>query len=224
MQSAWERWECFWVGGVRRGAVVRSFDGRLLVTRLAFEDGVGDSFTSETILRLSSDGGTWSGFRYRQEPGGVSSGVWREAAGLGIDTLPATGEYLLLDRLCQSERRTASFRRVDEAVPELPPAPAEVRRRPVAEKVDLPQGRSLVAERFDVIAGGVRAGVYWAHEGRLVRSAWGGALTFACEDASEALAGLNGGAEAFLREGFGPERDGVPVSAVRVEPPAVDAF
>ncbi|WP_138413791.1 hypothetical protein [Sinomonas gamaensis] len=203
MRSTWERWESLWVGGVRRGAVFRGFDGELLITRVAFDDGGGSAFASETLLRLESSGATWAGFRYRMEPGALSAGVWRESAGLGVDTLPATGEHLLLERLSRSERRRASFSRVDEAQPDAPPAPAEIRRAGL-ESVEAPDGRSVRAERYDVVAGGVRAGIHWVRDGVTVRSAWGGVLTFACEH-PRALAGLGSQLTDFLIGGFGPE-------------------
>ncbi|KHL03067.1 hypothetical protein [Sinomonas humi] len=201
MRSAWERWESFWVGGRQRGAVLRCFDGALLITRTAFDDGVGSPFMCESLVRLSPNGDTWSGFRYGQEPGGLRSGAWREECGHGADTLPSSGEYLLVERLVRSGRETGTFRRVDEANPSAPAAPAEVHRRGV-ETIDLPEGRSLRAERWEVLAGGVRAGAWWAHDGELVRSAFGGALTFACREAT-ALEGLDQPLGDFLRGGFG---------------------
>ena len=201
MQSAWERWEGFWVAGERRGAVLRAFDGEVLVTRIGFEDGSGAPFGSESLLRLSEGGDTWHAFRYRQEPGGLRSGARRTEAGLGVDTLPAAGEHLLVARLAASSRQRAAYRRVDEASPDEPPAPAEVRRGGT-ETVELPDGRSLAAERLDVVAGGLRTASHWAHDGGLVRSAWAGALSFPlAEDA--ALAGLGPALAQFLREGFG---------------------
>ena len=124
MQAAWERWEGFWVAGERRGAVLRAFDGEVLVTRVGFEDGSGSPFGSESLIRLSERGDTWHAFRYRQEPGGLRSGARREEAGLGVDTLPAAGEHLLVARLAASDRPRAAYRRVDEACPEEAPAPA----------------------------------------------------------------------------------------------------
>jgi hypothetical protein len=188
---------------VRRGAVFRGFDGELLITRVAFDDGGGSAFASETLLRLEPSGDTWAGFRYRMEPGALSAGVWRESAGLGVDTLPATGECLLLEQLSRSERRRACFSRVDEAQPDAPPAPAEIRRAGL-ESVEAPDGRTVRAERYDVVAGGVRAGIHWVRDGVTVRSAWGGVLTFACEH-PRALAGLGSQLTDFLTGGFGPE-------------------
>jgi hypothetical protein len=123
-------------------------------------------------------------------------------AGLGADTLPATGEFLLLERLCRSARRRTSFLRVDEAQPHAAPAPAEIRRGTL-ESVELPDGRSVQADRYDVVGGGVRAGIHWVCDGVIVRSAWAGLLTFASERCS-ALEGHGERMAAFLREGFGP--------------------
>ncbi|WP_077488597.1 hypothetical protein [Sinomonas mesophila] len=202
MEAAWERWEGFWVAGERRGAVLRAFDGDVLVTRVGFEDGFGSPFGSESLIRLSKDGDTWHAFRYRQEPGGLRSGARREEAGLGVDTLPAAGEHLLVARLAASSRQRAAYRRVDDACPEEPPAPAEVRRAGT-ETVELPDGRSLAAERLDVVAGGLRTASHWAHDGALVRSAWAGALSFPLGGEAEAIDGLGPALAQFLREGFG---------------------
>lgn len=203
MGSTWEGWESFWVGGTRCGAVFRRLDAGLLVTRVAFDDGVGSPFLSESLLRLSADGETWSGFRYRQEPGGLRSGAWRDDVGHGPDTLPTSGEYLLVARLARSGRETAAYRRVDEAEPAAPAAPAEVHRRG-AETIDLPEGSGLRAERWEVVAGGVRVAACWAHDGELVRGASFGALTFACSEAV-ALDGLAEQLSGFLRTGFGKD-------------------
>lgn len=202
MESAWELWESFWVAGVRRGAVLRRFDGELLTTRIAFDDGVGAPLASESRIWLSGSRDTWSRLRYRQEPGGLRAAADRVEAGLGVDTLPASGDYLLLSRLAGSAERSAGFLRVDEAQPERPAAPAEIRRRP-AEDIDLLEGRTVLAERLDVVAGGMRVAMHWAHRGAIVRSSWGGALLFGCRDEPEALAGLNPRMGEFLREGFG---------------------
>lgn len=201
MRAAWERWEGFWVAGVRRGAVRRAFDGDVLTTRVAFEDGSGTLFASESLIRLSPDGQTWEAFRYRQEPGGITAGSRRAEADLAVDTLPASGEYLLVGQLAGSARGTASYRRVEEAAPDEAPAPAEIRRRP-AEPIDLPDGRTVHAERFDVTAGGVPVASYWVHGGAVVRSCWAGALCFASPSGSEALAGVDGRLGAFLDAGF----------------------
>ncbi|WP_138442889.1 hypothetical protein [Sinomonas susongensis] len=203
MGSAWERWDSFWVGGTRRGAVFREFDAGLLVTRTAFDDGAGSPFLGESLLRLSSSGETWSGFLYRQEPGGLRSGAWRDGSGHGPDSLPSSGEYLLVARLAPSNLATAAFRRVDEADPAAPAAPAEVHRRAV-ETIDLPEGRSLRAERWEVVAGGLRVATWWSHDGRLVRGAAGGALTFAFTEAA-ALDGLAEPLRSFLHRGFGAD-------------------
>ena len=205
MESAWELWESFWVAGVRRGAAVRRFDGELLSTRIAFDDGVGAPLASESEVWLSDNRETWSRLRYRQEPGGLRASADRAGAGLGVDTLPASGEFLLLSRLAGSGERSASYRRVDEARPEFPAAPAEIRRRP-AEGIDLLAGRSVLAERFDVVAGGLRVAMHWAFDGAIVRSAWGGALLFACRGEADALYGLNPRMGDFLRHGFGEPR------------------
>lgn len=201
MRAAWERWEGFWVAGVRRGAVRRAFDGAVLSTRVAFEDGAGTLFASESLIRLSPDGQTWEAFRYRQEPGGVSGGSWREDAELAVDTLPASGEYLLVSQLAGSAREAATYRRVEEAAPDEAPAPAEIRRRP-AEPIELPDGRTVRAERFDVTAGGMRVASYWTHDGVVVRSGWAGALCFASPSGREALAGVDERLGAFLDAGF----------------------
>lgn len=203
MHAAWERWEGFWVGGVHRGAVRRKFDGELLTTRVAFEDGAGGLFASESILRLSPSGETWHAFRYRQEPGGLEEGARRDEAELGADTLPASGEYLLVSQLASSAREGAVYRRLEEAAPDELPAPAEIRRHP-AEPIDLPDGRSLAAERFDVTAGGQRVASYWTYRGTVVRCAWAGALCFASGSRGEALIGTDERLGAFLAEGFRP--------------------
>lgn len=201
MHAAWERWEGFWVAGVRRGAVLRQFNGEVLTTRVAFEDGSGCLFASESLIRLASSGETWHAFRYRQEPGGLSEGARREEAELGVDTLPASGEYLLVSQLAGTAREGTAYRRVEEAAPDTVPAPAEIRRR-TAEPIDLPDGRSLVAERFDVTAGGVRVATYWTHDGAVVRSAWAGTLCFASRSDGEALSGIDARVGDFLRKGF----------------------
>lgn len=201
MRGAWDRWEGFWVAGTRRGAVRRAFDGEVLTTRVAFEDGSGALFTSESLLRLSRDGRTWEALLYRQEPGGVTAGSWREDAGLEADTLPASGEYLLVSQLASTRREAASYHRVEETAPEEPPAPAEIRRLP-AETVDLPDGRMLRAERFDATAGGMRVASYWTHEGAVVRSAWAGALSFAGASGAEVCDGVDPRLGAFLEKGF----------------------
>lgn len=201
MRAAWERWEGFWVAGVRRGAIRRAFDGDVLTTRIAFEDGSGTLFASESLIRLTPDGQTWEAYRYRQEPGGVREGSRRAEAELTVDTLPASGEYLLVDQLAGSAREAASYRRVEEAAPREAPAPAEIRRRP-AEPIDLPDGRTVRAERFDVTAGGVRVASYWAHDGAVVRSSWAGALCFASRSGAEALAGVDERLGTFLGTGF----------------------
>lgn len=203
MGAAWERWEGFWVAGVHRGAVFRTFDGELLATRVAFEDGAGTLFASESLLRLAPSGETWHAFRYRQEPGGLEEGARRDEAELGADTLPASGEYLLVAQLAASDRDGAAYRRVEEAAPDGLPAPAEIRRHP-AEPIDLPDGRSVAAERFDVTAGGQRVASYWTHGGAVVRSAWAGALCFAAGSAADALVGTDERLGTFLTEGFPP--------------------
>jgi hypothetical protein len=198
---AWERWEGFWVAGVHRGAVRRAFDGEVLTTRVAFEDGSGCLFASESLIRLTAGGETWHAFRYRQEPGGVSAGARRDEAELGADTLPASGEYLLVSQLAASCRERAAYQRVEEVAPAELPAPAEIRRCP-AEPIDLPDGSSVWAERFDVTAGGVRVASHWTHHGAVVRSAWAGALCFASRSDGEALAGTDGRLGVFLACGF----------------------
>jgi hypothetical protein len=188
---------------MRRGAVFRRFDAGLLITRVAFDDGAGSTFLCESLLRLTATGETWSGFRYRQEPGGLRSGARRDDLGHGPDTLPTSGEYLLVARLARSGTARATFRRVDEAEPAAPAAPAEVHRRG-AETIDVPEGRSLRAERWEVVAGGVRVGVWWSQDGGLVRGASAGALTFACREEA-ALGGLAAPLGGFLHDGFGPD-------------------
>lgn len=202
MHAAWERWEGFWVAGARQGAVFRSFDGGLLTTRVAFQDSTGTPFASESLIRLDDDGETWRAFRYSQEPGSLGEGARREEAGLGVDTLPASGEYLLVAQFASSSRASAEYLRVDEACPEAEPAPAQLRRAGT-EPVELPDGRTISAERIDVTAGGQRVATYWTHDGAVVRTAWAGALTFACASDAEALAGIDPDLGAFLREGFG---------------------
>ncbi|ASN51836.1 hypothetical protein [Sinomonas sp. R1AF57] len=202
MHAAWERWDSFWVAGVRRGAVFRAFDGGLLTTRVAFQDATGTPFASESLVRLTDDGETWRAYRYRQEPGGLGEGLRRDESGLGVDTLPASGEYLLVAQFAASSRGMATYLRVDEACPDAAPAPAQLRRGG-AEPVDLPDGRSIRAERLDVTAGGMRVATYWAHDGGVVRTASAGTLAFACPGDREALAGIAPRLGAFLREGFG---------------------
>ncbi|NUP75704.1 MAG: hypothetical protein HOQ07_13815 [Sinomonas sp.] len=200
-EGSWETWESLWVAGARRGAAFRAFDGRILTTRIAFDDGVGAPFAAETLLSLSDSGETWAAFRHRQEPGGVRSAVRRDAMGLDVDTLPVGGEYLLLNQLIRSHRESATFRRVDVARPGDEPAPAEIRRRGEAT-VDLPEGRTVCAERFDVVAGGLRVAAHWQSDGVVLRSSFSGALLFACPREAEALAGLNGRMGDFLRRGY----------------------
>ncbi|GAB4099549.1 hypothetical protein [Sinomonas halotolerans] len=204
MQAAWETWEGFWVAGRRRGAVRRVFDDGLLTTRVGFLDASGTPFASESLVRLSDDGTTWQAFRYRQEPGSVSAGARRAEAGLGPDTLPASGEHLLVALLEESGRDRTAYLRVDEGCPDEPAAPAEAVRAGT-EPVELPDGRSVTAERIDIVAGGVRVASHWLHAGRAVRSAWAGALAFACADEGEALEGLDDGLRAFLQDGFGAD-------------------
>lgn len=201
MRAAWERWEGFWVAGVRRGAVCRAFDGDVLTTRIAFDDGSGTLFASESLIRLTASGETWEAFRFRQEPGGLCAGARREDAGHDTDTLPASGEYLLVSQLAGSAREAATYRRIEDAAPHETPAPAEVRRHS-AEPVDLPDGRTVWAERFDVTAGGVRVASHWTHGGAVVRSSWAGALCFASPSETEALDGLAERLGAFLTAGF----------------------
>ncbi|MEA5454293.1 hypothetical protein SPF06_06095 [Sinomonas sp. JGH33] len=191
-------WESFWVGGVRRGALFRSFDGVRLTVRVAFDDGVGAPFAAQSLLSVGPE--TWDACAFRQEPGGLRTELGREAAGLGADTLPSSGEYLLVARIAESSRGGAEFGRIDEAQPDAGPAPARVRRRP-GGAIDFPDGRIRQAERLDVVAGGMRVATYWAVGGVVVRSAWAGALTFLCTEA-EALEGLDPGISSFLRQGF----------------------
>ncbi|WP_235778343.1 hypothetical protein [Sinomonas notoginsengisoli] len=68
--------------------------------------------------------------------------------------------------------------------------------------MDLPDGRTVRAERFEVTAGGLRVASYWTHRGAVVRSAWCGALCFASASDGEALDGIDERVGAFLCEGF----------------------
>ncbi|MPV36149.1 hypothetical protein [Georgenia subflava] len=196
-----ERWESFHQEGRKVGALWRRFDDGVLSSRIAFPLGDGQTYRAESVITFQADGASWASASYRQEPGDVASALARTAAGLGEDSLPSFGEFMLVLDLIASGGEAVEFQRLDDADPAARPARAVLTWQGT-EKVGLADG-PRECRRLDLLVDGERAGSHWADAGGVVKSEWAGAVSYPEATADDALAGLPPEIADFVRNGFG---------------------
>ncbi|ROR71825.1 hypothetical protein [Bogoriella caseilytica] len=215
-----ERWESFYLGAgaPQRGVLGRRYDHPELTTRIVFPIGDGELFRAESVIRFEDDGQSWERAEYRQEPGGVSSAVDRDAAELGETTLPSYGEYLLLLDVVTREAQEPAreeFLVLADSDPLAGAATAAIAAAGT-ETVDVPGGRRE-CRRFDVVAGGRRTSSHWAADGVVVKSEWNGAESYLGER-EHVLAGLDEPILAFAISGFAEAHEDPGAAALSESP------
>ncbi|WP_120002889.1 hypothetical protein [Nesterenkonia muleiensis] len=171
-----------------------------LTTRIAFPlEGEAEAYRAESVVRFQDDGESWQHYTFRQEPGTVEASSVRTEDGLGEDTLPSYGEYLLLMDVIGSGAASEQYWRIQDSDPSAEPSLAEVRAAGI-ENVELPDGPQD-CRRYDILESGARVGSHWATAAGLVRSDWNGPVSF-YQSKEAVLEGLDPMISEFLISGF----------------------
>lgn len=199
-----ERWETFWAGGQRVGALYRVWQYSVLLTRIAIEDESGDYLAESRIRFVPGPDWDLSWFHSSgmEEPvllhnpaswthtgslpvvsadtltthdgRELPAGVTRQAP---AGTVPGYGEFLVLQNLVGRARREASWRSIhddDGQVHETRMVALEDRQPPAYVPAPTQNGPTLRYDRFD---DGNRAASHWVVDGAIVASEWGGAYS-----------------------------------------------
>lgn len=179
------RWEKFILDGQRIGGLWREYSELSLTTRVAFRpERTSLPYCAESVIRFEPDGGSWAHYRFTQEPDGQRTEITRAEAGLGQDSLPSYGEYMVLLDLIGTGVPSRSYLRLQDSDPGR--SALTVMRR--AGREFLPDG-SGEAERVEVVEDGATVGVHWIRDAALVRSDWNGPVSSPAER-DAVLAGL----------------------------------
>ncbi|MGP5397146.1 hypothetical protein [Arthrobacter rhombi] len=210
-----ERWETFWVGGQRVGALHRVWQDSVLLTRIAIEDESGDYLAESRIRFVPGPDWDLSWFHSSgmDEPvllhnpanwthtgslpvvkaesltahdgRELPTGVSRQAP---AGTVPGYGEFLVLQNLIGRGLLEASWRSIhddDGQVRQTKMVAIEDHQPPAYVSAPLSGGPTLRYDRFD---DDQRAASHWSVDGAILASEWGGAYSLRVADESGSAA------------------------------------
>ncbi|MGO2002702.1 hypothetical protein [Arthrobacter rhombi] len=210
-----ERWETFWVGGQRVGALHRVWQDSVLLTRIAIEDESGDYLAESRIRFVPGPDWDLSWFHSSgmDEPvllhnpanwthtgslpvvtaesltaldgRELPTGVSRQAP---AGTVPGYGEFLVLQNLIGRGLLEASWRSIhddDGQVQQTKMVAVADQQPPEYVSAPLTGGPTLRYDRFD---DDQRAASHWSVDGAILASEWGGAYSLRVADESGSAA------------------------------------
>lgn len=204
-----ERWETFWVGGQRIGALHRVWQYSVLLTRIAIEDESGDYLAESRIRFVPGPDWDLSWFHSSgmDEPVLLHNPAsWTHTGSLPIvsaealtahdgrelprgvsrqapaGTVPGYGEFLVLQNLVGRGQTEASWRSIhddDGHVQQTRMVAVEDPQPPAYVPTSVNGGPTLRYDRFD---DGQRGASHWAADGAILASEWGGAYSVGVGD------------------------------------------
>lgn len=199
-----ERWETFWAGGQRVGALYRRWQYSVLLTRIAIDDESGDYLAESRIRFVPGPDWDLSWFlsSTMKEPVLLHNPAnWTHTGSLPIvsadslpahegrefptgvkrqapaGTVPGYGEVLVLQNLVARGLREASWRSIhdDDGVVQQTRLVAVEDPLPPAYVSEASHGGPTV--RFDRFDEGQRGASHWVVDGSIVASEWAGAYS-----------------------------------------------
>ena len=188
------RWESFHIDGAPAGVLARRLHPAGLDTLTWFREPGGSLIHLEHSLSFTDDPRSWTSFRYRQVHDGTET---ERTAAEGVDTVPAYGEFVMLDQLELGGE--INYRAVREGSPD--DAPVEVLLRAVgSEVITTPDDTSIDCTRVEVTENGARTNTHWLDSSGLRASDWNGATSWRVAGRNElpAMPGLTEAIDAWL--------------------------
>lgn len=187
--------ESFHVAGTKVGALVRKLSPVGLETLNCLLVPDGPMVELRHVFECGEDVFEWTRFRYSDAAGTIQIGE-RRGTNVVVDgqvleavsdrVIPSYASWLLLQEMVEDGLRELEFHLINEGGSDPAMVPATLRS-------DGSAGTVLLLENDKP------RNTFWVEDGRIVRSDWGGAESYAVDDVDTALDGLSGGVAATVR-------------------------